>query len=166
MIVDASLIIDAVADSGARGLAARDALAALPAAEPLIAPGHFAFEMMSGLRGAANRPDHPLQASEVGQALRDAEAIEILLEATPWSDVHRAWSLASALRYADAIYVAAAERHQTALLTADARIERSGATMSCQIITVAATNDNERNRQPRSAHRGSQSGGTAGRPLG
>jgi len=51
--------------------------------------------------------------------------------------VHRAWALAQApLRYADAIYVAAAERHQTALLTADARIERSGAPFTCEIITV------------------------------
>ncbi|MGB6162678.1 MAG: hypothetical protein WBF75_08930 [Pseudonocardiaceae bacterium] len=37
---------------------------------------------------------------------------------------------------ADAIYVAAAERHATALLTADARIERSGASITCKIITV------------------------------
>lgn len=44
MIVDASVIIDAVTDSGARGEAARAALAAQPAAEPLVAPGHFAFE--------------------------------------------------------------------------------------------------------------------------
>jgi len=40
------------------------------------------------------------------------------------------------LRYADAIYFAAAERHHTALLTADARIERSGAPIMCGIITV------------------------------
>ncbi|MGI9158029.1 MAG: PIN domain-containing protein [Marmoricola sp.] len=40
------------------------------------------------------------------------------------------------LRYADAIYVATAERHHTALLTADARISRSGAEMRCEVITV------------------------------
>jgi hypothetical protein len=45
VIIDASLIIDAVADSGPRGIAAREVLAAQPAAEPLIAPGHFAFEV-------------------------------------------------------------------------------------------------------------------------
>lgn len=39
MIIDASLVIEAVADPGPRGAAARDALAAQPAAEPLIAPG-------------------------------------------------------------------------------------------------------------------------------
>jgi predicted nucleic acid-binding protein len=138
VIIDASLVIDAVADGGPRGVAARDRLAAQPATEPLVAPGHFAFEVMSGLRAAANRPDHPLQEAELADALTDAASFEIGIEGTPWADVHRAWALAQAsLRYADAIYVAAAERHQTALLTADARIERSGAPFTCEIITVA-----------------------------
>jgi len=137
VIVDASLVIDAVADPGPRGIAARDALAAQPAAEPLLAPGHFAVEVMSGLNAAANRPHHPFRAADLPQALQDVESFEILIEATPWVDVHRAWTLASgSLRYADAIYVAAAERHATALLTADARIERSGAPINCKIITV------------------------------
>lgn len=138
MIVDASLVIDAVADPGARGAAARAALAAQPAEEPLDAPGHFAFEVMSGLRAAANRSAHPLAEVDLVQALADAEALEIGIEATPWADVHRGWELAQAsLRYADAVYVAAAERHHTALLTADARIERAGAPVTCLIITVA-----------------------------
>lgn len=139
MIVDASLIIDAVCDPGLRGTAARDALGAQPPAETLTAPGHFAFEIMSGLRAAANRPGHPLQAADLPQALRDAASYEITIEGTPWADVHRAWELAEqSLRYADAIYVAAAERHQTALLTADGRIGRSGAPVRCRIITVTA----------------------------
>jgi predicted nucleic acid-binding protein len=137
VIIDASLVIDAVADPGPLGTAAREALANQPAAEPLIAPGHFAFEIMSGLRAAANRPEHPLQPDDVDQALQDAEALEIAMEASTWIDIHRAWELAQAsLRYADAIYVAAAERHGTALLTTDMRIERSGAPMTCPIITV------------------------------
>jgi predicted nucleic acid-binding protein len=137
VIVDASLVIDAVADPGPRGLAARKSLAELPRVEPLTAPGHFAFEIMSGLRAAANRPSHPLRAADVTRALADAESLEIVIEATPWVDVHRAWALADSLRYADAIYVAAAERHSTALLTADARIGRTGATIECQIVTVS-----------------------------
>ncbi len=137
MIVDASLVIDAVADPGPRGSAAREALADQPPTEILTAPGHFAFEIMSGLRAAANRPDHPLNTAGLTEALRDAESFEILIEATPWADVHRAWALADALRYPDAIYVAAAERHGTALLTADARIGRSGAPIRCEIITIA-----------------------------
>lgn len=139
MIVDASLVIDAIADSGARGSAARAALAAQPAAEPLIAPGHFAFEIMSGLGAAANRPGHPLGFDDIARALRDARDIGIRIEATPWDDVVRGWELArGSLRYADAIYVAAAERHATALLTADARIERSRSAIRCSVITITA----------------------------
>lgn len=147
MIVDASLVIDAVADPGPRGAAARGAVAAQPAAEPLLAPAHFAFEVMSGLRAAANRPEHPLKADDLAQALQDAEALEITIEATPWTDVHRAWVLAQAsLRYADAIYVAAAERHHSALLTADARIEYSGAPITCQVITITPIEETRRTR--------------------
>ena len=137
MIVDASLVIDAVADAGSRGEAARQALADHLPSERLLAPGHFAFEVMSGLRAAANRPSHPLQPADIDQALLDSESLEITIEGTPWVDVHRAWILARAsLRYADAIYVAAAERHGLTLLTSDARIERSGAPIRCQIVTV------------------------------
>jgi predicted nucleic acid-binding protein len=137
LIVDASLVIDAVADSGPRGTAAREVLAALPAAEPLVAPGHFAFEIMSGLAAAASRPGHPLQPADLARAVQDAESLEILLDATPWSDVHRASALAQgSMRYADAIYVAAAERNDCALLTADSWIEHSGAKVRCQVITV------------------------------
>jgi predicted nucleic acid-binding protein len=159
VIVDASLVIDAVSDSGPRGFAARDALGKQPAAEVLIAPGHFAFEIMSGLRAAANRPGHPFQAADLPHALRDAESYEIAIEATPWTDVHRAWELAEqSLSYADAIYVAAAERHRTALLTADGRIERSGAPMDCQIITVTATKNSTLNRPPKPLGAGKPSG--------
>lgn len=115
----------------------RSALGEQPPSEPLIAPGHFAFEIMSALRAAANRPGHPFTAADLRQALQDAESYEIAIEGTPWTDVHRAWALSErSLRFADAIYVAAAERHQTSLLTADSRTGRSGAVARCQIITV------------------------------
>ncbi|MGL5929325.1 MAG: type II toxin-antitoxin system VapC family toxin [Dermatophilaceae bacterium] len=137
MIVDASVVIDAVCDPGARGEAAREALAAQPPSEPLIAPGLLAVEVMSGLRAAANRPGHPFVAAEIPLALQEAEEYGIRVEATPWSDVHRAWELSrSSLRYADGVYVAAAERHGTTLLTADARLERSGAPLRCTVVTV------------------------------
>lgn len=137
MIVDASLVIDAVADPGQRGHAARAALASLPAAEILRAPGHFAFEVMSGLR-AANWPHHPLQPADLPAALQAAAALGVIIEGTPWPDVERAWVLAQgSLRYADAIYVAAAERHRSTLLTTDGQIEKSGAVIRCEIITVS-----------------------------
>jgi len=137
VIVDASAVIDAVADPGPRGVAARAALAAQPAAEPLTAPGHFAFEIMSGLNAAARRPGHPLEPNDVPDALASAESLGISIEATPWVDVRRAWELSQgSMRFADALYVAAAERLNTTLLTADARIERSGASLECAIVTI------------------------------
>lgn len=137
VIVDASLVIDAVTDSGMLGDAARLALANHPVHEQLLAPGHFAVEVMSGLWAAANRPTHPLAPDGVEQALQDAASLEITIEGTPWDDVRRAWELSRAsLRYADAVYVAAAERHGLALLTTDGRIERSGAPVRCDVVTI------------------------------
>jgi predicted nucleic acid-binding protein len=107
-----------------------------PASEPLLASGHLVVEVLSGLVAAANQPNHPLQLAQIGHALLDAAALEITIEATPWTDVRRAWALAQAsLRYPDAVYVATAERHATALLTRDTRIERSGAAIRCPVIT-------------------------------
>ncbi len=60
-------------------------------------------------RAASRCCGAPAGAAVLRAARRDR------LAAVPWSDVHRAWALAQAsLRYADAIYVAAAERHRTA----------------------------------------------------
>lgn len=137
MIVDASVVIDAVGDPGVRGAAARAALSGVPATEPLTAPGHFAFEVLSGLSAAASRPGHPIQEADIEVALDEAAAYGISIESTPWEDVRRAWQMSKgSLRYADAVYVAAAEREGVALLTADARIARSGAPLSCEIITI------------------------------
>ncbi|MEJ5944505.1 type II toxin-antitoxin system VapC family toxin [Pseudokineococcus basanitobsidens] len=137
MIVDASVVIDAVADPGPRGAAARAALARQPAAEQMSSPGHLAFEVLSGLRAAANRPSHPFQPDDVAQALHDAEGFGITIHATPWGDVRRAWHLSKgSLRYADGLYVAAAKRLGTTLMTADTRIERSGAPIACSLLTV------------------------------
>ncbi|HEU0189664.1 MAG TPA: type II toxin-antitoxin system VapC family toxin [Mycobacterium sp.] len=137
MIIDASVVIDAVTDAGPRGLAARRALADHPALEPLLAPGHLAVEVLSGLVAAAHRPTHPLQPGQIDQALLDAAALEITIEGTPWDDVRRAWALAqTSLRYPDAVYIASAERHGMALLTSDARIQRSGARIRCAIVTI------------------------------
>jgi len=83
VIVDASVVIDVVTDPGPRGVAARAALASIPATEPLLAPGHLAVEVMSGLGAAANRPSHPLEPGDVAGVLADAEALEIDIEATP-----------------------------------------------------------------------------------
>lgn len=50
-----------------------------------------------------------------------------------------------------ALYVAAAGRHATALLTTDTRIERSGAPITCEIITVAPARKGDPTHRTRSA---------------
>ncbi len=137
MIVDASVVIDAVADSGPRGIAARTALADIPPDEALLAPGHLAVEVLSGLLAAVRRPDHPLTEAEIPATLVDAEHLGIDIRATPWRDVARAWELSrGSLRYADAVYIAMTERERSSFLTADGRIERSGALFNCEIVTI------------------------------
>lgn len=142
MIIDASLIIDAVTDSGPRGIVARRTLATIPADEMLNAPGHCAAEVLSGLQAVARTPGNAFAAVDIADALADAEDLGVRLDPIPWSDVRRAQELSSALRYSDALYVAAAERHDTALATSDARIGKSGAHLRCRIITVLPDLDN------------------------
>lgn len=136
MIIDASVIVDVVADGGARGEAADEALSRLPASEPLVAPGHFAFELMSGLNAVARRPGHDFSGREIEAAIAHAEGLGIEIEPIPWADVTRAWKLSGSLRFSDALYVAAAERRGTGLLTSDRRISRSGARFTCPVVTV------------------------------
>ncbi|MGL5830120.1 MAG: type II toxin-antitoxin system VapC family toxin [Angustibacter sp.] len=137
MIVDTSVAIDAIADTGLRGEQARSAIAAIDSHEELCAPGHFPIELMSGLRAVAKRPGWALQESDVGLALAWVRNFGISIESTQWSDVHRAWELAlGSIRYADAIFIAAAERRRTILLTSDSRLAKSGARVSCAIVTV------------------------------
>lgn len=137
MIIDASVVIDAVADDGPRGTAAREALRVVPADEPLLAPGHHAVEVLAGLRviAALRRRSSPVR--DVPYLMDQAEKFGIRIEGTPWVDMHRAWDLAQgSLSLADAVYIAAAERLRTAFLTADRRIERSGAAFRCDLVTV------------------------------
>jgi predicted nucleic acid-binding protein len=136
VIVDASVIVDVVADELDRGTAARQVLSRISGSEPLVAPAHFAIELMSGLRAFAKRPGRRFSLDDVPRALLHAGTLGIEVEATPWADVSRAWELSGSLRFTDALYVAAAERHQTGLLTCDGRIARSGAPFMCPVLTV------------------------------
>jgi hypothetical protein len=83
----------------------------------------------------ANRPSHPLLPDQVEQALLDADALEITIEATPWPMSGAPGPLPGHLCAIPTRFTSA-ERHDMALLTSDARIERSGAPTRCPIITV------------------------------
>lgn len=137
MIVDTSVLVDAVTDSGARGYEARTVLR--QPGEKLIAPGLLAIEVLSALRRIAADESADFSVEDVPAALDDAEGLGIEIEATQWDDVRRAWELSQgSVRYADGVFVAAAERHQIALVTSDGRLARSGAPVRCQIIHLAS----------------------------
>lgn len=79
-----------------------------------------------------------VERPELQNGRAHTKALEIDFQATPWDDVRPGREPArTSLRFVDAIHVAAAERHGTGLLTSDARIGRSGAPLSCPIITVS-----------------------------
>ena len=84
MIVDAALVIDAVADPGRRGQAARAALKSVPAAEVLRTPGHFAFEVMSGLRSAVNRPQLRINLDLYHTQIGEGDLIRWCQACLPW----------------------------------------------------------------------------------
>jgi predicted nucleic acid-binding protein len=136
VIVDASVIVDALTDELERGAAARESLSRISDSEALIAPAHFAIELMSGLRAVAKRPGRLFSLDDVPRALAHAGSLGIDVEPTPWGDISRAWELSGSLRFTDALYVASAERHDTAFLTCDMRIARSGAPFTCPVLTV------------------------------
>ncbi|MCO7221069.1 type II toxin-antitoxin system VapC family toxin [Klenkia sp. PcliD-1-E] len=137
MIVDASVLVDALAGSAERSDAARRALAGVPPGEPLLAPGLVTVEVLAGLRSCASDASNAFTGDDVPRALDEVADYGIAIEATPWADVRRAHELSlGSLRYTDGLYVAAAERHRTALLTSDARIGRSGAPVRCAVVTV------------------------------
>jgi predicted nucleic acid-binding protein len=100
---------------------------------------NYRLEVPSGLKASAHRPGHPLSPESIAASLAYAEALDVHIEATPWSDVHRAWEPSGSLRYSHGTYVAAAERHKTTLLNTDARMERSGAPIRCHIRSVTVT---------------------------
>ncbi|AXI79868.1 type II toxin-antitoxin system VapC family toxin [Peterkaempfera bronchialis] len=119
IVVDASALVLALADPGARGDEARAELAADP---EWAAPEHLTVEVMQSLRGLhlAGR----LTSAEVaevagrlgGLAVRKV-AVEPLLD--------RIWQLKDNLTPDDAAYVAVAELLDAPLVTADLRLMRA-----------------------------------------
>lgn len=135
MIVDTSLVVDAVTDSGERGGAARHELSS--PGVTFRAPGLLAIEVLSALRRLAADSRADFTIDDVPAALTEAEAYGIHIEGTPWSDVGRAWELShGSIRYTDGVFVAAAERHRAPLLTTDVRLSRSRAKIRCEIVNV------------------------------
>lgn len=119
IVVDASALANAFTDDGLLGQSAR---ALLAQDDHWSAPEHLRVEVFSAVRGR-----------RLGGKITDARAVEALdaleeatievLAVTPL--LRRMWELRANLNAYDAAYVAAAEAHGCALLTADRRLARA-----------------------------------------
>ncbi|MGH3872203.1 MAG: type II toxin-antitoxin system VapC family toxin [Pseudonocardiaceae bacterium] len=129
IVVDASVLIDALLDDGSVGEAAREVLADDPA---WAAPGHLFVEFLSVLRRRVLRDEvRPVRAGHAVESLGEWEIV--------WTDpavtVARTWELRHNVTAFDAAYVAAAEVLDCALVTSDRRLaEASGPRCPVRVV--------------------------------
>jgi predicted nucleic acid-binding protein len=115
IVVDASVVVTALADDGPDGDRARDRLRG----ERLVAPHVLDVEVVSAWRRLAVAGD--LDDRRARLAIEDLRVLP--LERVPHGPlVDRCWQLRHTLTVYDAAYVALAEVTQSLLLTADAKL--------------------------------------------
>lgn len=123
IVPDASAVALLLADPDAdpRAATARQVLSADPA---WAVPDHWRTEVLSVVRGLWL--GHKLDDAQARRAV--ATLAQMVVQATPTLLLlDRMWELRSTMSAYDAGYVAAAEVHSCSLVTADARLARSGA---------------------------------------
>jgi len=128
IVVDASVIVTALADDGADGDWTRRRLRD----ERLIAPQLIELEVVSAWRRLAAAGDLDQRRAEL--ALEDLRALR--MERVPHRPLlKRCWELRDTLTVYDAAYVALAEVLNVTLVTADARL--AGASrLTCEIELI------------------------------
>ena len=125
IVVDASILVTALADDGPHGDRARARLRG----ERLIAPHLVDVEVLSAWRRMSSAGD----LDERRAHLAIADLLALRLERVPHALlVERCWQLRSNLTVYDAVYVALAEMTGLGLLTADSRLAASPG-LGCQI---------------------------------
>jgi predicted nucleic acid-binding protein len=132
IVIDASVLANALTDDGALGQVAR---AELAGDVHWSGPEHLLVEAFSAVRGR-------LLGAKIGEErARDAidalaqAAIELLSTAPL---LRRMWELRANLSAYDAAYVAAAEVHECALLTADGRLAQAPS-LRCEVRLAVPT---------------------------
>lgn len=118
IVVDASVVVHALADDGATGAAARERLGR---EADLAAPQLLDLEVVSTLRAHHRRGR--LTARRAAAALADLGDLDV----DRWDHgglVLRVWQLRDSLSVYDAAYLALAEEIGCSLLTADARLAK------------------------------------------
>ena len=125
MVVDASVVVSALAEGGARGVRAERALV-----DEVLAPQHIDLEVLHAL--ARFERERRLSSGELEARVEELEAMPIeRLDIAPL--VARASSLRHNLTAYDASYVALAELLDVPLATFDGRLGRSP-NLPCRIV--------------------------------
>jgi predicted nucleic acid-binding protein len=128
-VIDASIVLAGLVDSGESGAWARDQLSA----GSLVAPHLLPAEVVNGLRRLVAR--RVLSADSAALATQDLEALAITFY--PFAPfVDRVWELRGAVTSYDAWYVALAEAVDAPLATLDVRLVGASGPR-CRWITPA-----------------------------
>ena len=118
LVVDASVLVTALADDGSDGDLARSRLIG----EELAAPELIDLEVASGLRRLTSAGQLPERRS----SLALADLMDLAIHRTHHLPLlRRCWELRANLTIYDAAYIALAEAMEVVLLTADERLARS-----------------------------------------
>lgn len=132
IVVDAALVVNAIADSADAGAAARDRIRR--ATLPLHAPHLLDAEVLSVLR---RRSVAGLIADEQALvAIEDLVALPVRRHPN-WTLLARAWELRHNFTAYDALYLALAERFRCPLVTFDAKVANAP-NLPCEVELVAA----------------------------
>ena len=118
IVVDASVVINALTDGGEPGRIARQRLDEEP---DVAAPQLLDLEVVSGLRRLVAR--RQVNSHEAQLALVDLSNLDV----DRWDHgglIHRVWALRNNLSSYDAAYLALAEELRCPLLTGDARLAK------------------------------------------
>jgi predicted nucleic acid-binding protein len=118
LVVDASVLVTALADDGADGDLARNRLTG----EELAAPELIDLEVVSGLRRLTAAGHLPQRR----RSLALADLMDLAIRRAPHRPLlRRCWELRANLTIYDAAYIALAEAMEVVLLTADERLTRA-----------------------------------------
>lgn len=129
IVVDASVLVTALADDGDEGRAVRDRLID----EDMAAPELIDLEVTSVLRRFIR--SNQLTAARATQALTDLQDLRIeLVSHRPL--LARCWSLRNNLTVNDAAYVALAELLDVTLVTSDMRMAAATG-IACEVETLS-----------------------------
>jgi predicted nucleic acid-binding protein len=130
IVVDASVLADALLDDGPMGAAARTALTSDP---HWAVPAHLLVEVVSVIRGKTlGGKLGPTRANEAVAALSELVVDQVDISQL----VDRIWQLRGNLTAYDAAYVAAAEALECPLVTGDGRLAKAGGP-HCEIRVIS-----------------------------